>query len=172
MAVIDAYVNTLVAAGKKDVAANITPGQVFALACTFEIAIADSDESLYRVACLPSNLIPYSLTLMADDALDVTTMDVGLYLPGAGGAVVDADCFASGLVTNGDALDSADLAANALASLPIDDIGKPLWNIAAVKLAGTYTQASHPAAFDLVVTAKSDPGAISTVSLKGLFIQG
>jgi len=172
MAVIDAYVDSNLAAGKKGVSGNSVPGQLFAIAGTFEIAIADSDASIYRIANLGANLIPFSLCVMGDDALDITYFDVGLYLPGASGAAVDIDCFADNLAVNGDGIDSADLANNALVSLPIDDIGKPLWNIAAVKAAGSYTQAEHPASFDLCLTAKSDPGAVATVSYRGLFIQG
>jgi len=172
MAVIDAYVDALAAAGKKAAPGNMAPGQVWAFACTFEIAIADSDASIYRIANLPASLIPHSLCVMGDDALDITYFDVGLYLPGAGGAVVDYDCFADNLAVNGDAIDSADLANNALVSLPIDDIGKRLWEIASVVTAKSYTAASHPASFDLCLTAKSDPGAIATVSVRGMFIQG
>jgi len=172
MAVIDAYVNSDAAAGKKIAPGNMAPGQVFAFAMTFEVAATDSDASIYRVANLNSNLIPFSLCVMGDDALDITTVDVGLYLPGASGAVVDADCFADGLAVNGDDIDSADLANNALVSLPIDDIGKKLWEITAVAAAGSYTAASHPQSFDLAITAKSDPGAAATISVRGLFIQG
>lgn len=172
MAVIDAYVDSAAAEGKKGAPGNMAPGQVFAFACTFEVAVADSNASIYRVANLPSNLIPLSLCVMGDDVLDITNVDVGLYLPGAGGAVVDLDCFAANLAVNGDGIDSADLANNALVSLPIDDIGKKLWEIASVVAAKSYTAASHPASFDLAITAKSDPGAIATVSVRGLFVAG
>jgi hypothetical protein len=172
MAVINDYVDANILAGKKANPANIMPGQIFGIAGTFEVAAADDNGSIYRIARLSSNMIPYELCVMGDDALDITHVDVGLYLPGAGGAVVDLDCFADNLATNGDAIDSADLACNALFSLPIDDIGKKLWEIAAVKAAGTYTDAKHPSEFDLAITAKSEPGAAATVSFRGLFLQG
>lgn len=172
MAVKDAYVDSLAAAGKKASPGNMAPGQVFAFACTFEVAVADDSASIYRVANLGANLIPYELCVMADDAFDVTTVDVGLYEPGAGGAAVDIDCFADGLATNGDAIDTADLACNALVSLPIDDIGKRLWEITSVVAAKSYTAADHPQSFDLAITVKSDPGAAATVSVRGMFIQG
>jgi len=172
MAVINAYVNTDAAAGKKVSPGNMAPGQIWGFAMTFEVAAADSDASVYRVANLNSNLIPYELCVMGDDALDITHFDVGLYLPGADGAVVDMDCFADNLAVNGDNIGTADLACNALVSLPIDDIGSKLWEITAVAAAGSYTAASHPQAFDLALTAKSEPGAAATVSVRGLFIQG
>jgi len=172
MAVIDAYTDALVAAGKKGNPGNIMPGQVFGFAGTFEIAAADSDGSKYRIARIGANMIPMSLSVMADDAIDVTTVDVGLYLAGAGGAVVDADCFADAIDIDTDTVDTADLASNALFSLPIDDIGKKCWEITAVKAAGSYTDANHPSEFDIVITAKSEPGAAATVSYRGLFLQG
>lgn len=172
MAVVNDYVDSKVAAGKPGNPANVMSGKLFGFSCTWEVAAADGDGSVYRVARLPANLIPVSLTLMADDSIDITYVDIGLYTPGAGGAVVDIDCFADNLATNGDNLDSADLAPNGMVSMPIDDIGKKLWEIAAVKAAGSYTDANHPAEFDLAVTAKSEPGAAGTFSMKGLFLQG
>jgi hypothetical protein len=172
MAVINDYVDAEILAGKKANPANIMPGQIFGIAGTFEIAAADDDGSVYRIARLSSNMIPYELCVMADDAIDVTTVDVGLYLAGAGGAVVDLDCFADAIDIDTDSVDSADLACNAMYSLPIDDIGKKLWEITAVKAAGSYTDAVHPSEFDLAITAKSNPGAAATVSFRGLFLQG
>jgi hypothetical protein len=172
MATINAYVDSLAAAGKKAQPGNMAPGQVFAFACTFEVAAADAVSSVYRVANLPANLIPYELCVMGDDALDITYFDVGLYLPGASGAVVDQDCFSDDLAVNGDGIDSADLACNALSDLPIDDIGKKLWEITSVVTAQSYTAADHPNSFDLALTAMSEPGAAATVSVRGLFIQG
>jgi len=172
MAVINAYVDSLAAAGKKAAPGNMAPGQVFAFACTFEVAVADAIASVYRIANLGANLIPYSLCVMGDDALDVTYFHVGLYEQGANGAVVDYDCFAASLAVNGDAIDSADLANNAMVSLPIDDIGKRLWEIASVVTAKSYTAASHPQSFDLCLYAVSEPGAAATVSVRGMFIQG
>lgn len=172
MAVINAYVDSAAAAGKKAAPGNMAPGQVFAFACTFEVAAADAVSSVYRIANLGANLIPYSLCVMGDDALDVTYFDVGLYEQGANGPVVDQDCFVDNLAVNGDGIDSADLANNGLASLPIDDIGKKLWEIASVVTAKSYTAANHPGSFDLCLTAMSEPGAAATVSVRGLFIQG
>ncbi len=173
MAVIDAYVNTDAAAGKKVAPGNMAPGQIWGFAMTFEVAAADAVNSVYRVANLNSNLIPYELAVMGDDSLDITTFDIGLYLPGAGGAAVDSDCFATALAVDGNGIDSADLAPNALEALPIDDIGKKLWEIASVKAANTtYSAAYHPQSFDLALTALSEPGAAATVSVRGLFIQG
>lgn len=172
MAVIDAYKDALVAAGKKGNPANIMPGQMFGFTGSFEVASGDSDASKYRIARIGANMIPVSLTVMADDALDITYFDVGLYLCGAGGAAVDIDCFADNLAVDGDAIDSADLAPNALVSLPIDDLGKKCWEITAVKAAGSYTDSYHPSEFDVVLTAKAASTAAATVAFRGLFLQG
>ena len=172
MAVIDAYVDSLVAAGKKGNPGKIGPGQVFAFTSSFEVAATDSDGSIYRIARVGANMIPVAITVMGDDDLDITHVDVGLYLPGAGGAAVDIDCFADNLAVNTDSVDSADLAPNAMFSLPIDDLGKKCWEIASVKAAGSYTDANHPSEFDLAITAKSEPGAAATIAYRVMFIQG
>jgi hypothetical protein len=172
MAVIDAYVDSLVAAGKKGNPGKIGPGQMFAFTSSFEVAAADSDGSIYRIARIGANMIPVSITIMGDDALDITSVDVGLYECGPAGAAVDIDCFADGLAVNGDSIDTADLAPNGLVSLPIDDLGKKCWEITSVVAAKSYTAAKHPSEFDLAITAKSEPGAAATVAYRVLFIQG
>jgi len=170
MAVINAYVDSNLAAGKKGNPANIMPGQVFGFACTFEIAIADGDASVYRIANLDANMVPLSLLMACDAASDITTVDLGLYLPGANGAVVDADCFADGIDSDTGAILGSDL--EGLVSLPIEDVGKKLWEITSVVAAKSYTAANHPTSFDLCMTAKSEPGAVATFSFRGMFIQG
>ena len=95
MAVINAYTDSLAAAGKKAEPGNLAPGTMFGLACTFEVGAADSAASIYRIANVNANLIPVWMKLASDSAIQITSLNVGLYEPGANGAVVDYDCLAA-----------------------------------------------------------------------------
>jgi hypothetical protein len=170
MAVINAYTDSLAAEGKKSSPGNMAPGSVFAFAMTFEVAAEDGILSVYRIANLNSNLIPLSLLLACDAAIDITDLDIGLYEPGANGPAVDADCFADAINPDAGYIFGSDL--EGLISLPIADCGKKLWEITSVVTAKSYTAASHPQSFDLVLTAKTEPGAAGTISVRGMFIQG
>ena len=170
MAVINAYVNSDLAAGKKGNPALIMPGQMFGFVCTFEVAAADTVASVYRIANIGANMVPLWLKLACDAAIDITDLDIGLYLPGAAAAVVDADCFADAINPTTGYIFGSDL--EGLISLPIADGGKKLWEITAVVAAQSYTAANHPNSFDLALTANSEPGAAGTITVRGMFLQG
>lgn len=173
MAVINAYTDADAVLGKKSSPGNMSPGQMFGFAMTFEVAAADAIASVYRVANLSANLIPLSLYVLADDSVDMTTVEVGLYETKAdGGAVADRDCFHTALDIDADTIYVHGTEKNALVSLPITDTGNKLWEIASVVTAKSYTAASHPASFDLAIYAVSEPGAAGTVSVWGTFVAG
>jgi len=164
MAVQNKWVNSLVAAGKKASPGNIMPGQVFAFACTFEIAAADTDASIYKVARLGANMIPVQIKINADASLGTSSISLGLYKEN--GDVLDVDCFAAASdYTAGMAMGSE---LDGLTALPIDDIGKKLWEITSLGL----TEATRQNAYDLAFTAPTTGGAAGTISIRGLFIQG
>ena len=168
MAVENKWVDTNVEAGKKGLPANIMPGKVFALAANFDIAAADTDASIYKVAQLNSNLVPLQIKINSDSSLGTSSISLGLY--DEAGNAVDVDCFAAASdYTSGAAMGSE---LDGLTALPIEDIGKPLWKIASVVAAKSYTAAKHPDSFVLAFTAPTTGGAEGTISIRGLFIQG
>lgn len=168
MAVVTAWVNSSVEAEKKGNTANVMPGKLFAFACTFEIAAADSDASIFRLARLKSNMIPVSLLLNCDALTDSTSWDMGLYK--TNGDVQDVDCFMAATdISTGYGIGSE---INCLSALPIDDIGKKLWEITAVAAVGTITIENKEDAYDLALTANTIGSAAGTISVRGLFIAG
>lgn len=97
------------------------------------------------------------LCISSSGASTVTTVNVGLYLPGtaADGAVIDADEFASAVAVNG-LLDGVDIFAEAAAAIT-DSIrrGAPLWEVAGYASAGAAVLAGADF-MDICLTAAAD----------------
>jgi hypothetical protein len=158
MAVQDKYVDTKLVAGRTAGSMTSQGSRIIAMVATFEIAVADSNESVYRLfPSVPSNLIPKSMRVACDAAVDATDCDFGLYKPGIGGAVVEIDILGDGL--NLTAGYSRILALDALVSVDIADAKKCLW-----ELVGS-TINSRLAAYDICMTARVAGGAAGTVTV-------
>lgn len=164
MAVVNKWVDTSVEAGKKGNPAIVAVGQCFALACTFEVAATDSDTSVFKLAKLKSNLIPVQIKINADSSLGASDWDLGLYKEN--GDVLDKDCFLDGQDLNAGAAMGSEV--DGLGALPIDDIGKKIWEITSLGL----TAATRQDAYILAFTANTAGAAAGTISLRALFIQG
>jgi hypothetical protein len=164
MAVEDKFVNSLTAAGKKAAPLATGGAKLLVVAGTFEVAAADSNGSVYRLARLPANAVPIKGEIWADSAIDGNDWDLGLYKPGVGGAVVDADLLADGIdLSSGFAIGSG---TNALKTHPaIDEIGKTLWELLGL---------SKPARqdYDLALLANNAGGAAGTISYYLIFALG
>lgn len=123
---------------------------------TVEAANGDSIASTYRLIRVGSNFVPTRLELAWDALGGSAAGDIGVYQVSAnGGAVVDADAFASAvsLVSAGAWTSELEEAAAA----DIAKIGKPLWE----RLGLT----SDPGlAYDIVVTLTAASGAAGTIS--------
>jgi hypothetical protein len=94
MAVENKYVNTAIAGGTFTDAQTNSKSRI--VAQTFEIAAADDDGSVYRLAPIKSNEVLLRATIMCDAITAGTDFDMGIYKSGAGGAVVDKDLFMDG----------------------------------------------------------------------------
>ena len=167
MAVEDKYIDASVAAGKKGNPGKVAGGKVLEITGTFEMAAADSDGSIYRLARLPANAIPVEATLFADAAVDATDVDLGLYHENLG-AVVDADLFADGLnLTAGIAITVN--GNNGLTNLggadPLAALGKKLWELLGL-------DAPTRGGYDLALTANTAGGAAGTVGYRFRYILG
>lgn len=83
--------------------------------------------STYRFASIPSNARAIRVWFSSDDLGTGVTMDIGLYQTTAnGGAVVDADFFASAIDVATSAVAMTEITWERGATL-IDEIEKPLW---------------------------------------------
>lgn len=131
---------------------------------TVEMTTADSG-STYRFCQVPSNCRISQIMLFADDVGNAGAMDFGIYQTTAnGGAVVDADLFASAVDINTAALNGTDITYEAATSTAqIDDIEKALW----VQLG---LSADPGIFYDIVGTSTTAAGTGGTVSLRVRYV--
>jgi hypothetical protein len=107
--------------------ARIEAGALKSAAGIVAIANGDSATSKLLFCQLPSNAVVRSVRVSSPDIGTTTAMDLGIYQTTQnGGAVVDADHFASALSLNGGALNKSEVA-NESAVYDVDDMEKPLW---------------------------------------------
>ena len=140
------------------------PREVYEQVATVEVANGDSIASKLVFFSLPSNARLSALWLLCD-AITSAAADVGIYRTTAdGGAVVDADCFASAqsIAT------AITLGTNILHEsgvLDISEIEQPLWQILGLT--------SDPGVmYDLVATLTAAATAAGTVSVRAQYTQG
>lgn len=127
---------------------------------TAEAAAAGDAGSTYRLCEIPSNARAIRVVLTTDDLGTTATLDVGLYQNTAnGGAVVDADFFASAIDANTAAVAETMVTHEANSTgYNRDDIEKPLWEALGLS--------SDPGrTYDVVVTSAGDIDAAGTITL-------
>jgi len=125
---------------------------------TADITSGDSIASTYRMFRVPSNAVMTDLKIYSPDIGTTTIADIGLYAAD-GGAVVDADFFASALSLKDGALNGTDVLHEA-AVFTIANSGKELWSALALS--------SDPGVFyDVTLTLTAAADATGTVKLLG-----
>jgi hypothetical protein len=129
---------------------------------TADIASGDSIASTYRMFRVPSNAVMTDLRIYSPDIGTTTISDIGLYRTAKdGGAVVDADFFASALSLKDGALNGVDVLHEA-AVFTIANSGKELWDALALT--------SDPSVFyDVAFTLTAASDAAGTVKLIGRY---
>jgi len=129
---------------------------------TAAITSGDSIASTYRMFRVPSNAVMTDLRIYSPDIGTTTISDIGLYdTAAAGGAVVDADFFASALSLKDGALNGEDVLHEA-AVFTIANSGKELWDALGLT--------SDPHKFyDVALTLTGAADATATVKLVGRF---
>lgn len=132
---------------------------------TVETLATDSIGSTYRFFRIRSSQRCAALAVFCDALGSGCAGDVGLYLPN-GGAVVDADFFASAVAiaaaTNG--TDITYEAANAATNMGIEQIEKRIWEVMGLT-ADPFLE------YDVTVTLTAATVAGGTLSLRGVFVQ-
>lgn len=107
--------------------ARVTGAPIIRAAGIVAVANGDSIASKYLFCSVPSNAIVSSVKVSCPDIGTTTAMDVGVYRSTAdGGAVVDADHFASGVALNAGALNKSEVV-NESGVTTVDELEKPLW---------------------------------------------
>lgn len=163
MAVENKFVNSLIAAGKKAAAIFAGGSNLKVIVWNFEVAVADDNDSVYRVGRLPANAIPIYGEVYADAITSGTDWDLGLYKPGVDGALVDIDLFADGLdIASGEAITAGlEVLTNLGGADPVGNFGKTVWQLLGLSKPNRQD-------YDLAWTARAVGSAAGTVS--GFFL--
>lgn len=129
---------------------------------TAAITDTDSIASTYRMFRVPSNAVMTDLRIYSPDIGTTTISDIGLYRTAKdGGAVVDADFFASALSLKDGALNGVDVLHES-AVFSIANSGKELWDALGLT--------SDPSVFyDVTFTLTAAADATGTVKLIGRY---
>lgn len=129
---------------------------------TLESVSGDDIASTYRMGRVPSRACMHALRLYSDDNGTTTVADIGLYRTTEdGGAVVDADFFASAVNLNAGALNGTDILHES-GIFTLENSEKPLWQALGLAVDPCV---DYDVAFTL--TAASD--AAATLALKGQY---
>jgi hypothetical protein len=127
---------------------------------TAAITSGDNTGSTYRMFRVPSNAVVTDLRVYSPDIGTTTIADIGLYAAD-GGAVADADFFASALSLKDGALNGVDVLHES-AVFSIANSGKELWDALGLT--------SDPSVFyDVAFTLTADADATGTVKLIGRY---
>lgn len=134
---------------------------------TVETLATDSIASTYRMFRVRSGQRCAALAVFCDALGSGCAGDVGLYKPTIeGGAVVDADFFASAVAiaaaTNG--TDITFESGNAATNMGIEQIEKRIWEVLGLT-------ADPMVEYDVTVTLTAPTVAGGTLSLRGVFVQ-
>lgn len=166
MAVQNKYVNSDVAAGKKVNSAFNEGQNRVTMVCTFEVAAADDDGSVYRLfKNVNPDLIPVAITIFNDAIAGATDYELGLYEPlEVGGAAIDIDCLMGTEDIN--AGNPRSSAVDGLSAVAIENVQKKLYEIAG------HTLATRKLGYDIALTANTVGTAAGTISVIAEFIQG
>ena len=142
---------------------NLAGGHVFEAVGKCEAAVDNNSGSTYRFCSIPSNAV-VNRVLLYEDVMDsgATTqaLDIGLYETTAnGGAVVDADFFASAVVGLVTALNGVDVTHEAANAFDISLGDKMIWQL--------LNLSSDPCKmYDVVATSTGDNDTAGTILLK------
>ena len=157
------------AATQTNISLKIAGGRLRESVGTVEAVNGDSIGSTFRLARIRSN-DRVSRVMLSCDAISSCAGDVGIYdIAASGGAVVDADFFASAqslasALVNADVTHEAD-AADAGAGFGHADVEKPLWQ--ALGLA-----ADPYKLYDIAVTLTAADASNGTIAMKVQYVNG
>lgn len=156
----DYYIDADLAAGNRSSAGNGAGGRILVIIGTYEKLAADTDNSTLRIGKVPANAVPLpKLSSIENDAIaGFTAVDLGLYKPGVGGAVVDANI----LLAAAD-LHSANTGTDPFAAVTLDKRGQNLLTLLGLAV-GAHEE------FDIVLGGATLGANIGTISWQLAFL--
>jgi hypothetical protein len=161
MAVRNEYINTNLAAGTLQDATIGGGGNTQVITQTFEIAAADDDASIFRLARIKAGDILLRATIMCDAITGGTDYDLGLYQisqNGVAGAVLDKDIF-----MDGQTFASATKTIDGLQTVAIENRVKPVLDLH--NTVNSASVANSGQEYDIALTANTIGTAAGTVTV-------
>lgn len=141
---------------------SLVGGVLKSAVATLEMGTADLG-STYRMVEVPSNCLIHEIKIYADDVGTTGLIDVGVYRNTAdGGAVVDADFFASAFDIKTAAVNGTDITHES-AVFGLEDAEKPLWQALGLSSDPGYI-------YDIVITSTEAASAGGTLTLKVKYV--
>lgn len=129
---------------------------------TLETTAADNVGSIYKIASIPSNARVSQVLLYCDSLGTAGAADIGIYQTTEnGGAVVDADFFASAQALTS-ALNGTDVTHES-GVYGLEDIEKPLWNALGLS-------ADSRRDYDISLTVTTTTVSAGTISVKVRYV--
>lgn len=125
-----------------------------------QVAAADDDGSVYRLARVKSSWVPVSISVQTTAITGGTDYDLGIYrisTSAATGAVVDRD-----ILMDGQTMATASLVLNGMGAVTADNRGKTLWELAGLT-------ADPQLEYDLALTANTVGTAAGTIAVTYAF---
>lgn len=140
----------------------IEKGAVLVSVGTVEVAAADDNGSVYRLARVPSSARVHRIDIVSDAIAAGTVYDVGVYktAQNAGGVVVDADLFAANLDLSAGNTVPVDIT---FAARDIADIEKRVWELLGLS-------ADPHIEYDICLTGDTVGTGAGTISLRVEFV--
>lgn len=163
MAVRNEWVDTDVEAGKKGNPAIVVGAKTMTVMGTFEVAAADDDASIFKLAMIPANAIPVCAEIYSDALTSGTDYDLGFYKQD--GSVADINVLADA-VDLSSGITVAAAANNGLSDMGIENIGKKVWELLGL------TVDTKEDNYVLAITANTIGSAAGTISYKFQYIVG
>lgn len=131
---------------------------------TVEVAVADDDTSVYRLARVHSSWRISELMQFNDAIQSGAVFDVGLYATAAdGGAVVDANAFADNITLVSASLTGVSLLFEGGSAVGVEDIEQAVWQMAG--------QTADPGQwYDICYTGDTVGSGAGTISLRVRYV--
>lgn len=162
MAVVDKFVNDDIEAGKKADPSVGYFSNVIGGVYKGELESGNSNNTILRFVTFPAEVIIKNISISCDALGTSGALNLGLYKPGAGGAVKDADVFLASFDAS-----SAVKEGNGMATLDIANHNKKLYELAGDTLASKESSYTIGA----IITNVGSNGA-GTIVLKIEALQG
>ena len=168
MTVVNKYTDALVEAGKISTPAFGEGGHTFRIVAIAELAVADEDGSVYRLAkALNPDLIPTQIQIFNDAITGATDFELGFYettVDGVNGVAIDIDALLGTTDINGG--NARGSAVDGLGAVDLANGQKRIY-----ELAGD-TQANKRLGYDIALTANTVGSAVGTILVIMDFVQG